>query len=119
TYNVEVAPKYLTKITNTYVDENSKLDTVYITNFAKLEKAVAFAAVYTKNTAGAYALKGVQKADDITYITAKGSQTIGFAENKLTVGIGDEIRVFLWNDTNSLTPIAKAFSHEYSAEDAE
>lgn len=119
TYSVEVAPKYLTKITNTYVDENSKLDTVYITNFAKLEKAIAFAAVYTKNSDGAYVLKGVQKADDITYITAKGSQRIGFAENKLTVGKGDVIKVFLWNDSESLTPIAKSFSNEYSAEAAE
>lgn len=118
-YSVYVAPKYLAKITNTYIDENSKLDTVYITNFAKLEKAVAFAAVYTKNSAGAYVLKGVQKADDITNITAKGSQTIGFAENKLTVSKGDVIKVFLWNDAKALTPIAKSFSHEYSAEDAE
>ena len=119
TYNVNVAPMYLTKITNLYIDDNFKLDTIYITNYAVLEKAVAFAAVYTKNSAGAYALKGVQKADDITYITAKGSQKIGFSENNLTVGEDDIIKIFLWDDAESLIPIAKAFSYKNSAEDDE
>lgn len=117
TYNVNVAPMYLTKITKTYVDENSKLGAVYITNYAKLEKAVAYVAVYTRNEAGAPVIKGVQIADDITYIKEKGSQIIGFSENKLTVDEGDEIKVFMWSDIKSLAPIAKSFSYVYSAED--
>lgn len=116
-YTVNVAPLYLSKITKVSVDADSKLDAIYLTNHTKIEKAVAIAAIYTEKD-GVYELKGVQTADDVQTLTAKGQQNVGFTENKLTVGTNDVIRVFLWQDMSSIIPIAEAYSYTYGEADA-
>ncbi|MBR2883383.1 MAG: hypothetical protein IKB93_01200 [Clostridia bacterium] len=117
-YTVNVAPLYLSIITKVSVDKDSKLDAIYLTNLTQIEKAVAIAAIYTKNEDGGYDLKGVQMADKIQYLTAKGDQNVGFNENKLTVGTNDVVRVFLWQDMSTIIPVAKGFSYTYSEAEA-